>query len=264
MWANNGVDLRVGDEGYGWLNITGGGLVKIAGTLTLAYGEGGYGAVNIASGGNLALFGDADDSLAEFLGLITFGTYADFHYWDDSLGDWADIAGATLVANTTLIEDYSDYALTYCSGGDLDGYTILTVGVPNDPIILLAGDANRDGMVSAGDYASVQANFGNTGIAGIPGDANGDGMVSAGDYASVQANFGNTGIAGIPGDANGDGMVSAGDYASVQANFGNVTAASIPEPATLSLLAIGGVSMIRHRRKKGGWVVPEGRGVHPR
>ena len=38
----------------------------------------------------------------------------------------------------------------------------------------------------------IQANFGNTGDPGIPGDANGDGLVSAGDYASVQVNFGDS------------------------------------------------------------------------
>ena len=71
----------------------------------------------------------------------------------------------------------------------------------------------------------------------LPGDANGDGMVSAGDYASVQANFGNIGAAYyLPGDANADGMVSAGDYASVQANFGNTSAsaAAIPIDTTPS------------------------------
>jgi len=52
----------------------------------------------------------------------------------------------------------------------------------------------------------------------------GDGVVSAGDYASVQSAFGDTGDTGdtgtgIIGDANGDGVVSAGDYASAQANF---------------------------------------------
>ena len=81
----------------------------------------------------------------------------------------------------------------------------------------------------------------------IPGDANGDGVVSAGDYASVQANFGNTGVSYIPGDANGDGVVSAGDYASVQANFGNTAPATEPympisiisnEPAVLTEQAI--------------------------
>ncbi len=76
----------------------------------------------------------------------------------------------------------------------------------------------------------------------LTGDANHDGVVSAGDYASVQANFGNVGP-GIMGDANGDGVVSAGDYASVQANFGNVASMSmsIPEPSTLLLLFAVGI-----------------------
>ena len=57
------------------------------------------------------------------------------------------------------------------------------------------GDANNDGVVSAGDYASVQANFGNTcpiNNSFCPGDANKDGIVSAADQSAVQANFGNT------------------------------------------------------------------------
>ena len=85
----------------------------------------------------------------------------------------------------------------------------------------------------------------------LDGDANGDGVVSAGDYASVQANFGNTGAAGILGDANGDGVVSAGDYASVQANFGNTLPAqdaAIPEPATICLLLGGGLTLLRRWR----------------
>jgi fructan beta-fructosidase len=83
------------------------------------------------------------------------------------------------------------------------------------------------------------------------GDANRDGVVSAGDYASVQANFGNTGEAGILGDANGDGVVSAGDYASVQANFGNTAAAEItPEPATMALLGLGGLLIATRRRRR--------------
>ncbi len=86
----------------------------------------------------------------------------------------------------------------------------------------------------------------------LMGDANKDGVVSAGDYASVQANFGNTGAAGgsLIGDANKDGVVSAGDYASVQANFGNTASSSdaqVPEPATMTLLALSGVALLRRK-----------------
>ena len=83
------------------------------------------------------------------------------------------------------------------------------------------------------------------------GDANHDGLVSADDYASVQANFGHTGTAGgsLLGDANHDGLVSADDYASVQANFGNTSGMSaVPEPATLAFLGIG-LTVVLSRRK---------------
>ena len=140
-------------------------------------------------------------------------------------------------ANRDGVVSAGDYASVQANFG--------STGAPGIP-----GDANGDGVVSAGDYASVQANFGSTGALHLDGDANGDGVVSAGDYASVQANFGSTGAPGIPGDANGDGVVSAGDYASVQANFGNIAppVAAVPEPASVCLLSLGIVTLIKRRK----------------
>jgi len=66
--------------------------------------------------GVLALFGDADDSLNDFLALVS-GTDA-IRYWDADASEWADITTATYGV---------DYTLSYQDEGDLAGYTLLTV-----------------------------------------------------------------------------------------------------------------------------------------
>lgn len=122
-WSN--YNLTIGsygtDMGNSLLTITGGGLVSVTGTLTIWENMDGVkdGFINIASGGMLALNGQADGSLDDFLGLIV-GTDA-IHYWNDSISDWADITTAT---------DNEDYTLTYIAEGDLNGYTILAVPEP--------------------------------------------------------------------------------------------------------------------------------------
>lgn len=128
---------------------------------------------------------------------------------------------------TTSIDAPSSIRLqTYTKNGGDSGYPATIMYMDNviiqdiEPtVVFLYGDANHDGVVSAGDYAAVQSNFGNVGT-GILGDANDDGVVSAGDYAAVQANFGNTSGAGV-----------------------------VPEPATISLIVFGGFSLIRRKRK---------------
>jgi hypothetical protein len=119
-----------------------------------------------------------------------------------------------------------------------EDFRVLTAGLLN---------AAGDGFVDTGSLIPTMEVIP---LAFLMGDANHDGVVSAGDYATVQANFGNVGI-GILGDANGDGVVSAGDYATVQANFGNVAAAvtPTPEPATICMLGIGVFGLVNRRRK---------------
>jgi hypothetical protein len=112
------------------MNLTGGTIVADAvafddSTVNLSF-------LNMATGGMLALNGDADDSLLQFLGLVQ-GTDA-IRYGDSSLTDWAPIIEAIYG---------EDYTLEYLTTGDLAGYTLLTVGqLPGLP-----GDYNGDGAV---------------------------------------------------------------------------------------------------------------------
>jgi hypothetical protein len=117
----------------------------------------------MATDGMLALYGDADDSLFDFLDLIG-GTDA-IRYWDDSILSWADITGATYG---------DDYTLGYLTEGDLTGYTMLTVYTPG-PRADFDGDGDVDGAdflvwqrggspnpLSSSDLANWQASFGDT------------------------------------------------------------------------------------------------------
>ncbi len=131
-WSSHG-DFCVGRSGSGTLAISHGGLVSVRGILAIDYRGGTDSFINMAGGGMLALAGDADDSLADFLDLID-GT-GSIRYWDNSVLAWADITGATPGVDYTLayIDDPSD---------DLYGYTLLTVGVIPEPgtvLMLLIG-----------------------------------------------------------------------------------------------------------------------------
>ena len=102
-------------------------LVSVGNTLTIDEYSLGGSFINVASGGMLALLGEADTSLADFMDLIE-GTDA-IRYWDGA--DWSPI--------TNGVRDV-DYTLGYIQdGGDLDGYTMLTVPEPASMALLTLG-----------------------------------------------------------------------------------------------------------------------------
>lgn len=131
-WTNDDR-LYVGFQGHGTLNITSGGLVSVAGTLTIDEDTDGDGFIHMIDGGMLALLGEADGSLAEFLDLIN-GTEA-IRYWDEVNFGLAPITSAAHGV---------DYTLEYLTEGELAGYTLLTVLAPG-PAADFDGDFDVDG-----------------------------------------------------------------------------------------------------------------------
>jgi hypothetical protein len=88
----------------------------------------------------------------------------------------------------------------------------------------------------------------------LAGDANLDGTVTLPDFAILRSNFGKTGMQWDQGDFNYDGTVNLPDFAILRSNFGKTlgpaaATSSTPEPATLGLLAMGGLGLLVRTRR---------------
>jgi len=111
---------------------------------------------------------------------------------------------------------------------------------------LTCGDAGYSVAVASGDWI---ATF--TGLTG--GDANADHKVSIGDLSIMAGNWNQCGFTNGYADAdfNCDGCVKIGDLSIMAGTWGWELpggGVAIPEPATLSLLCLGGLAVIRRRR----------------
>ena len=266
-WMNSG-DLDVYSSPSAELFIIGGGLVTVGGELNLG-GSSSTGDVRMSSGAMLALAGDADGSIQEFLDLVAGSD--GIHYRDVINNGWLDIAGGIYGV---------DYNLAYMSAGYLAGHTVLTV----DGVAPVNGDFNGDGASDADDVDLIAANFGGDpalydldgdgdvdvddmiffvenyleydangdgtpdGQGTFLGDSNTDGVVDGTDLSILSGSFGgSTGFAG--GDANGDGSVNGTDLSILSSTFGSVATAAVPEPMTMSMLALGAcLPLLRKRR----------------
>jgi hypothetical protein len=90
----------------------------------------------------------------------------------------------------------------------------------------------------------------------VSGDANGDGSVDDRDYRLLRHEFGSS--TWLTNDYNQNGQVGLEDFTVIRGNFGfgafsapdAEVLATIPEPTALSLLALGGLSLLRRGRNR--------------
>ena len=181
---------------------------------------------------NLVVDYDVASPFAEILGWVASG-FRDGpnHYWDGP-GIHSSTAAAAPLTAVGVIDNQDTEA-------GIGGLTELE-GQPVDATAVLVkytwwGDANLDGLVNSNDYDRIDANwlfYGNGqgtppgGFRWAVGDFNYDGLINSNDYDKIDAAW----------------LLSGG------AALGGGTPVPTPEPATLALVALGGLALAARRR----------------
>jgi len=149
---------------------------------------------------------------------------------------------AFAVGNTWDLFDFISQSGTFSNDSEFD-----TVGGTYLP--LLTVDKNWSFAYTTGILSIAWGK--------LPGDTNDDRVVDAVDYIAIKTNLGLTGTGATLEKGNVTGAMGVGgtvdwdDLQVLMANFGRTLgeAPATPEPATLGLLAIGALALLKRKRK---------------
>ena len=179
----------------------------------------------------------------------------------------------------TFGDAWKNWFATESAGGFTSDGVLWDFGMTmlGDPLLMtqawrneLNGDVNGDGVVNAADIDAVYAHVG-SGI--LTYDVNGDGVVNKSDAdflvkTILHSSYGNANLDGFvdfmdfqtlldhwthsgawaDGDFDGNGRVDFADFQLLLDNWSPLGNSSVPEPATLIILSLGAISILRPRR----------------
>jgi hypothetical protein len=164
-----------------------------------------------------------------------------------TLADW-QAATYGLDANSIAVDpaldaEYYPTAAAVIDGGSDDALSSDLI----DPALAtdFAGDPRVDG--DAVDMGALETSA----FTAMAGDADEDGDVDATDLATLGMNWSPNpaGLTWAQGDFDGDGDVDATDLATLGMNWEPGGYDPVPEPASIALLSLGGLALLRRRSR---------------
>lgn len=211
-------------------------LIMTGGTLNTVFMNVGQ----LEGNGTVELSGSAELNLVT--GDLDGGGFFRFN------GDW-NVGGVPRAGTGTVNVDVSENAII-----EVFGHIDMFITTPDESEV-----ARYQGYVDSGeltadegtDDPTIYLGADSIKICALDADFDGDCDTDADDFATWEANYGMTGVAGdlkAIGDADNDGDVDGADFLELQKEYGVGTAsplagvATVPEPASIGLLALAGAA----------------------
>ena len=183
-------------------------------------------------------------------------------------------SGSLDLTNNAMVVDYtgaspfstiqsqivSGYASGAWTGPGINSSSAATAFTTAHPTALGYAEATAIGITGTGTFAGHSVDSTSVLVRyTLAGDANLDGKVNALDFNALATNFGTgSGKPWTNGDFNYDGQVTTADFTAMAQNFGApladaplapVLGTLVPEPASLGLLSLAALLVMRRRRR---------------